>query len=403
MPYSIGVLLFSSPLLLVLPVVTALVGIWSLLRGQKRMRPVSSLRLWRELIPGESSVRRRRFDPLWLMVLVAAILAGLALAGPRWTYPVMKLVPVTWSVRSTGATTEAWVQADADGGALLVNGTARSMGSIELRKGLAIPVSPDAAGAIHLELQTAMGGAAASFRQRPDDQPFGLIEIASAGNPIDPMLHRVFAIQAGARLSDPTVRPRVLLVSAAGASPEDLADVDLVIALPPAALPGLTPGGRVERAAAATLPWTPVAAEHASGGAAWPAIVPLKDVHITALRQAAFDNTWEVAAEVPTSQGAMPLVLVRTVSKAGSQKALWVWLAAAPTTETDWFKSPGFVVYFMQLQQRTFGMPAGPAEWVGQPEPAKEPRMPTDLRPWLALAGIVLLVCAAGWFVRRSN
>lgn len=395
-------LLFTFPVLLLVPAAAGLLGIWSLLRGQRRSRPVSSLRLWRELIPRASSARSRRFDPLWLLVFLAAVLAGLALAGPRWVSPVPKLLPVTWSIRSTATSSEAWIQADVDNATLLVNGTVQSPGPNDLRNGVAIPVSPDSAGGIHLELQTATGRAAASFRQQPLDRPFGLIELASTGDPIDPMLHRVFAIQPGAHLSDPTVRPRVLLVSVA-APQEELADADLVIALPSAALPGITPGARVEHPATATAPWTPAPAERANGAAAWPAIVPLKDLHITAVRQATFDNTWQVAAEVPTSQGTLPIVLVRSVSKPASQTALWVWLASAPTAETDWFKSPGFVVYFMQLQQRAFGMPAAPAAWIGEPEPARESRAPMNLQPWLATAAVVLLACATVWFLRRSH
>jgi hypothetical protein len=382
----------------------AVVGAWSLWRGQKRQRPISSLRLWRDLMPGQTARRSRRLDPLWLLVLLAGVLAAAALAGPRWVRAVPGRLDVRWSIRTVPGTAhaEAWVEARAEDGELRINGVGQKVSGPSLAKGMPVPVMPDAQGKVRLELQTAQGRAAAMFEPRT----FGLIERSTPEAPMDPLLRRVFAVQSAAR-PGLSIHPCVLLVSAPSISPEDLAGADLVIALPTAVLPGLVPGASTQRTASASPAspngWTPQPAPGSgvTGLAAWPSMVPLNDVHVTAARRVVADGAWQPAAVLPVgAQEVLPWVLMRQPPAAAGAAPLWVWLASMPTTETDWFKSPGFVVYFMHLLEQSLGRFD---EWIAHAEPLAPGDLPIQLAPWLGAAAIGMIVIAVGWLLVRTR
>lgn len=383
-------------------------GVWALWQGQRKRRPVSSLWLWRGLQADAQGTRRRVIDPLWLLVLLAGILAGLTLAGPRWVSPVPQPLAVEWSVRtapSAGAApeiTEAWVRCEqAQGpGQLLINDAPRSLAVAELHQGLALPAVPDGAGRVRLELQTTAGRAAETFENAADLPAFGLLEATSAAEPMDPALRRVFAVQRGARAGDPSVHPRVLLMSAPEVAPEDLAQADLVVALPSAALPGLTPGTTRSAPPDSGAGWTPQPAD--GGSMAWPSFVKLQDVHATAVRQVQFAGGWEVAASVDAGGQRVPWILARRSQSADGRPVLWLWLASAPATQTDWPNSPGFVLFFAEMQHRALGMlPAAVTDFVGTKDPVPASAPDIDLDRYLGVAGLAFLIAAMAWVLLR--
>jgi hypothetical protein len=337
-------------------------------------------------------------DPLWVLVLAAGMLAGVALAQPRWVRGNLPpRLAVTWAVRSTrgtGGVTEAWVRCpDATNATvLLVNGTARSVNSSDLHNGLALPLTAGPGGRVMLELRS--GGALAKETfTNPGVPPFGLLEIAASGAGIDPALRRVFTVQANVRAGDPTVQPRVLLVNDPKVRAEDLEGADLVIAQPATPLPGITAGATVEGQ------WMPRV--ESGSGIAWPAFVSLKDVHVRRMCEAVVSGDWRVIA---TADG-KPWIAVREIPRVGAGKVMWVWLASSPLTDTDWVKDPGFVLFFAEMQQRELGGEAAAiSDWTRLPEADNSDAAgAVELVPYVGVAGIALLVGAMVWFVRRAR
>jgi hypothetical protein len=361
--------------------------------------------LWKGLTQ-EASTKRRLLDPLWLLVLLAALLAGLALAQPRWTIGTPPNLPldVTWNVRTLHAdtdATQAWIRCPQllAPATLTINGTARPVTPAELRQGLALPVTPDPQGQITLTLQAADAHAAATFAAPGNIPPFGLLEIAAPGAALDPALSRVFRVQKNMQIGNPSLQPRVVLLNDAHARAADFQNADLVIAQSATPLPGLVPGARVEVNGGG--PWAPQVAT--DSGFAWPPFVSLQDVQVHARRDVTLSADWRVIATV----GGKPWIACRSISNesTNNNKCMYIWLASDPATETNWPSHPGFVLFFAELQQRALG-PAAPrlADWPQLPAagtPAAVP--PVPLAPFLGMAALGLLVAAVLWFLRRSH
>ncbi len=270
-------LLFATPLWLwALAAVTAL-GTWALWRGRNRSRPIPSIRLWQGLTE-TASTRRRRVDPVWLMMFIAALLAAAALAEPAWTghSPVdLPSARMQWSIRSLGTpasptATEARVrlldgihlpehlilaiETDADS-------EQQTPALPQLQRGMLLTLPPSAMRAtLSLRAQNASATtppfAQQSFVLPAIGQPFALL-----GAPFgDPALQRVFAIQPRARPDDPTLEHTVLLLSDPAAAPSALAALQgpaLIIAAPEVPLPGLTPGDPLSTATSPPSPPPP--------------------------------------------------------------------------------------------------------------------------------------------------
>ena len=449
-------IIFAAPVWLWVASAVGAAGVWALWRGQRRVRAVPSIRLWREIVPEAVATRRRRgVDPLWLLVFLAAVLAALALAGPRWKWgsgpDENAWARVQWAVRSAGGgvgggmgggagrespQVEAWIRL-MEGGDLpgtvrvLLGGTQKDVSTDELRKGVALAVPPSDAAGGRLKLALLAGKhvmAEAEFR-RPamaGGRPFALLEYAAAGepgvDPMDPALERVFAIQPGARREDPSVRPAVALVRgpgfslsqlpASGGEAAEKGGGTLVIAQSDTALPGLVPGETITGPAEG---WTPAVAtgEAASRAFPWPPYVPLRDVRVFAMRTAQLEPSWQVLA---TANG-RPWIALRTVggNGPGTARVTLVWLASAPSTETNWPKSASFVLFFAELANRAWEVPAedgaqgNVVEWertqevMGSPQTQNDAVNTTDLRSLLGAVAMVMLLGAVGWFVTRGR
>jgi hypothetical protein len=340
------------------------------------------------------------------LVLLAAFLAGLALAQPRWAIgtPPHPPLDVTWNVRTLHAdtdATQAWIRCPQlpVPAILTINGAARSVTPAELRQGLALPVNPDSHGHIALTLQSADAHAAATFSAPGSIPPFGLLEIAAPGVAIDPALSRVFRVQKNVQIGDPSIQPCVVLLNDAHARVADFQNADLVIAQSATPLPGLVPGARVEGNGG--KPWVPQVA--ADSGFNWPSFVSLQDVQVKARRDVALSADWRVLA---TADG-KPWIACRLISKESinDNNCMCIWLASDPATETNWPSHPGFVLFFAEMQHRALG-PAAPrlVDWTCLPDaPAALAESPISLAPYLGGAAILLLLAAVAWFLWRGR
>jgi hypothetical protein len=389
--------------------VVGLAGVWALWRSRRRGRNVSSLKLWRDLTVAGGARRRRRIDPLWVLVLAAAVLAAGALAGPTWVVGERPTVGVQWAVRSVGAggPTEAWVhvpQAD-DGMQLLVNGAVQRATGSALRRGMALAVASEGA-RVNLELQVRNEVLATGEFVRPAGagREFGLVTHAVDGA-IDAALERAFQVQPGVRVGDPSVRPVVLLINAPHVQDEELAGAALVVAEPRTALPGIHLGPRV---AAPGDGWKPeVAAGAASGdeGISWPRFVNLQEVRVKAVRDAQLSAEWRVLARVAEH----PWVAVREVPWKDGGKGVWVWLGSEPLAETNWPREAGFVVFYGEVSRQALGNSAGEAAageavtWEQLPSKPVAAAREVGLQWALGVAGMGLLAGAVAWQVGRGR
>jgi hypothetical protein len=353
---------------------------------------------------------------LWVLVFFAAVMAALALAAPAWRMDTAPLVPtldVEWSVRSlqtaNGQHVEAWVHAPhAPGDITLVsNGSELKVSAVSLQEGMAMPLpvgSDDKQ--VLLELRSRGRILASGTFKRADEQgPFALLlQSSSAG--IDDALQRVFMIQPGVHLGDPSIQPAVLLVNDQAPRPEDLSAAELVIAQPGTPLPGITLGPTIPfPSPTTTLPagegWTP---EIATGTKfSWPRFVALQGVRVKALRQASFSADWQILA---TANG-RPWIALREIQDmpmppTTGKRHVWLWLASDPVTDTNWPSLPSFVLFFAEIQHRALASPQAPLlEWTAEPL-SVAPRLQTIfLSPYFGAGAILLLLTATTWFIFR--
>jgi hypothetical protein len=381
--------------------IAGIVGGWALWRGQRRLRSVPSLKLWRGLGPSAAAKGRRWIDPLWALVLLAGLLAAVALAQPQWCSRSQKDRPdlhPDWSVRSTnvsdanGIHAEAWIRlspAESAGiDAVRVNGIQQSVPAAGLAAGILVPVSATPA---ELALLSRGNVVATATFEKPADTPrsFGFLRLcAPADGELDPALRRFFEMQPGAQIDDPAAQPVVVLVKGLNLSAEELAGAGLIVAEPDAELPGIKLGAPLS---APPPGWTP---EPAAGAFAWPPFVSLKDVHVKALRQAEFSSDWEVIARA----GGHPWIAVRRKGN------LAIWLASAPTSDTDWVQAgSGFVAFFAEMQNRALGAAGQPSftVWNQRPAIAAHASTAVPLQDPLGGIAIVLLLVASIWHIKR--
>jgi hypothetical protein len=401
---------FASPGWLWVGLALAAAGAWGLWRGQRQGRAVSSVKLWSGLAGGETARQRRAVDPLWLLVWLATVLGAVCLARPMWTTEPVHDVPrvsVEWSVQELkagelGRIVAAFVRVEKTDGlhdpALLVTRTHNAVGTetvplVKLREGWLSALSDDIR-SVTLELHNGQTGEALAIQTfaRPARRLFGVRELG----PIPEPLRRVFAVQPGAVANDPTVRPVVLLAGELPARHEAGAG-DLVIAGPDVAAPGLELGARV---LADNGEW---AVERADGMAEVGPNVSWDRVHVTALREAHFSDAWRLVAQA----GGRPFVAVRPGT---ADSPTWVWLAADVGRETDWWKDPGFVVFFAQLSHEVLSR-ADPERLVAWQatgplggQAAATPHPPAaSLTPVAGALAIAMLASAAGWQLFRGR
>lgn len=351
--------------------VTAVLGAWGLLAGRARRMRVSAVWLWRGL-EGQGVQGRRRVDPVWACVGVAALLAALALARPVWRVgvPVDRVEP-QWAVRSIAGRTEAWIHV-AGGEEVLVDGKPQAVAA----GGAALELP---AGDVHV-LAIERGGqvAARSTFRRPMAGAFQLLQVGR----VDPALLRVFAVQAGTPAAE---SQRVLLASGAGFSLEQARGVRLTVVAGAAALEGVTVDGMAEGA------WTPEAVDV-------PAFVNFSEVHVRRMAKATLSPEWHVTVRA----NGLPWVAERSTGENGERV---VWLASHPDgAETDWPSDRSFVLYFSELLRRT--IPAGGAgsvvDWPRQEDPPPAPVREVALLPGLGVAVAALLAAAMVLLWRRA-
>jgi Aerotolerance regulator N-terminal len=387
-----GVFIFTFPWLLGVVPVVAVVGGWGILRAGRRTVVVSSTRLWAGLL-GEGAVRRRRVDWVLVMLLMAAILGGLALAGPGWRRGEVDRpsVRVQGSVRSTVRETQLFLQLKEPHRlpaqlSVEVSGEnqPRSMAVGDLLEGQALTLAP--ADAYTVTVKAGEEPLGVLTFAKPVAPPFGLMTEVSVGRPIDPELYRVFAVQAGARVADPTVRPAVVLVDAVTLDVSKVGADSLVVLLADTPAPGIDLGGKIAFSGDGA---TPVAEN-------LPAFVDLRHVRVRAARAATLSAEWKTLVSVEGHA----LVAVRRM---GTEGPTICWVGANVSAETTWGADPSFVMCFAEVLGKTLPVGKAGMEWTstvkGTVELQKE--APVDLTPKAGLAALGLIVVAMGMAVWR--
>ena len=380
------------------------------------MVAVSSLRFWKERGgQTEAVASRRAVDPLWLLVLLAAVLAALALAQPRWIWanaPATPQAEMQWSVRSISGEggsehIEAWARlapgSDLPPGQaeIGVNDRAQAITAAQLRNGIALPV-PEAKGG-HVALALLVNHselARQEFVRGGTDESFGLLEYAGAGKGIDPALHRAFSVQSGARIGEPSLERTVVIVNDPKMTQLDFPPRALVLAEPATPLEGINPGNRIEAPSPSPGGWSPeVAAAPADPRLTWPAIAPLEGIRVRALRDTAISRDWQVLA----TAGGRPWILGRETGDGGT---LVLWLASEPATETDWPGHASFIVFLAEMEHRAWGDQGGSQyiAWTPLHSPeaaATQTQASLELGNYCGGLAVALLLIAAAWCFHR--
>ena len=329
------VFFFAFPMLLGVVPVVAVVGGWGILRAGRRTVAVSSTRLWAGLL-GEGEVQRRRVDGVLVMLWMAAMLGGVALAGPGWRRGEVDRpsARVRGSVRSTSQMTQLFLRLEEPHRlpaqlSVAVSGEnqPRSIAVGYLLKGKVFTLASADAYTVTVKADEETVGVLTFAK--PVAPPFGLMTEVSEGKSIGPALYRVFAVQAGARVNDPTVRPAVVLVDAATFDVSKIAADSLVILSAETPAPGIDPGGQIAfRGDGAT----PVAEN-------LPAFVDLRNVRVKAMRAATLSSEWRTLVSVEGHA----LVAVRRI---GTQGPTICWVGANVSSQTTWGADPSFVLCF---------------------------------------------------------
>ncbi len=408
----------------------AVAGAWAVWRGHRQARRVPTLRFWVDgaaVAPG-----RRKLDPLWVIVALAAVLAGGALARPAWR-PAAAAIP--WgrfriNLRAMPsppagvlASSEAWIQL-VDGQSLpdKLTLTADSdaariaLPTVALRRGIAIALPRWAGDTQRLRIMAGPHLVAEAAFAVPLTPRFIVRTISAPGRTIDPALARVFAVQPGAARGDASgdsTLPMVLLVNDPSfpTSSEPLTAAQLIVAMGPSALPGI----EVLDAQPVALPagMHPVPAP----GADLPVWVHFDDVEVRAAVRVRLSEAWQVLAKVD----GRPWLARRAASGPTSSKALWLWLGSSPAAQSNWVAEPSFVSFFTDiLRQALIPVATAPAaalsaggveDWqviggadAGQTEviAGREPHVSDlPLGPPILLIAAAALVAALAGFVAR--
>ena len=399
--------IFAWPMMLGFAGVVGAAGVWALWRGTRGVEKVSSTKLWEGLVETAAGGKRRAVDPVWLMVLIAAVLAGVGLAGPGWRSggEDVPKVKVIWAMRSLrGELPEMFVRVEnaeklatplsveyfPDGDAEPWPAGLASVGESipdPMHGAILHPTMRPEVRKISVRLHSGRDVVAVATFTRPERAPFGLMTQTGKGLGIDGALYRVFSVNPAARVNDATVSPRVLLVN----DPKfDLGGVGadtLVVALPETGLPGVKVGGMFKADVA------PVVVD-------MPSFVKLDRVRVMGAREAELTSEWKVAARV---EGKAWVATRRFVGG-----PMVVWLGSMPNTESDWPGDSSFPIYFVDLLEQTFpgksGAGSGVEDWmVKEVGVQKAGGKVVPLAGWLGAVAIMLLVGASGLLLRRGR
>jgi hypothetical protein len=384
-------LLFSTPWLLALAPIVAGLGLWTLLRGKHRAQPVSSTRLWRNLAGEATGARSRKVDPLWLLVFLAALLAALALPGPRWqsgqSLQDLPRAKVEWAMRSPADSPPSLFLKVSDphnlSQHLRLDPSQTPILTADALRGMTFPLPPDTSTVRLFSDQILL--AAATFT-KPDRPPFALLTRAAAGRSIDPALYRVFAINPAVVPGNVLIHPAVLLVDDPKLTLDDIPPDTLLIASPDTLLPGIIVGAPFKP----TAPPTP---------AAMPGFVQLANVKVMSAIAAKLSPDWTVAATIDNH----PFLATRRLPPNGPTL---VWIAAHPVADTNWPLDRSFVLYFSDLLARTFPTPSALAtDWRREDIPLTAIHPPTIVRLTAPLGSvaIILLLAAVGMLAWRGR
>ena len=388
------ILLAPIWLLALLPV--AVLGALALWRSRHNVQRVSSTRLWQGLSAAAGGAPARSLDPLWMLLLAAAVLATLALARPAWQTrrPAAPApLPVELAIRGISGEVHAELF-------VRMPGEPRSLDSLTLdvhagdvartypvdsaaaQRGLVLKDIP-AAAIISITAHTRSARATYTFT-RNTAQPFALLR---GGAPMQP-LERVMLLQPGARSDTATLRPAVWLIDdpqfrAADFDP-GLQSVVIVSRRTP--VEGISSAGPPIARPAGITPQ--IAAQ-----SPLLASVSLQEVRVLTWSKATLSPAWTVLA---TNDGD-PWLAARTDPQS---RVLWIWIGSelAPTS-TNWPLDPSFVVFFTNVAAhlRQGDAYAGRVvDWVRQAQ-AKGTPANAEARIYplgtalLALAGIMIL------------
>jgi hypothetical protein len=374
-----GVLFFAFPMLLGVVPVIAVVGGWGILRAGRRTVTVSSTRLWAGLL-SEGEVRRRRVDWVMVMLWMAAILGALAIAAPGWRHGNVDRpsARVEGSVRSTSQVTQLFLRLAAPQrlpGSVEVEVSgrdkpvSREMAVEELRRGAVLTLGDADEYTVTVRAGESVLGVL-TF-SKPVSAPFGLMT-------------EVFAVQVGARVDDPTVRPVVLLVDSGELDVGKVAEDSLVVVSAETPVPGIRVEGMIKFAGDGEVP---VAEE-------LPGFVDLRHVRVKAMRAATLSAEWRTVVSVERHA----LVAVRQMSQKGPTIC---WVGAEISSGTTWGADPSFVMCFAEVLGEALPGGKDAREWTSTGKGGTEMRkeVPVDLTPAVGMGALGLIVAAMGMMV----
>ena len=419
-----------------------IIGVVALWRGRHYRQRVSSTLLWQGLASEAAGAKSRLIDPLWALILAAALLAALALPHPVVQLGAEDHVPRVETVLQMralpgGSTAELYVRAvaqenlgsacrleiAADDGAKSLPVITRDLTPAQLAAGILVPGIP-ASGRCEIRLRSGSRLAATWSLEKVTRPPYAVLAIG----PVSPALQRVMALQPGAVVGDAAIRPAVYLIDDPGFSPGQIAASpgSVIVASARTPLEGITfldaPATGAATAAtsstgnAATAPVGIVPqfagnsplVEMAPGHP-----IPLGDVRVFHYRPISLSSDWTPLITVDQH----PWLAVRrgpSGGGVGGGDVLWVYLASELVPrETNWATDLSFIIFFSNLAAQvghSGSVPidgAGVQEWqikaqAGAGVAALPPRR-YDLAPALATAAVVLVVAATALFVRRGR
>ncbi len=405
------IFLSSSWILALLPI--AAIGVITLWRGRHNVQPISSTWLWQGLTEAAGTSRARSLDPLWMLLLLAALLAALALARPVWMVhaaatpapplPLMSIrglagdphaqLFIRWpSDASTRTALTLEIKSDANTLNIPLTAVALQQGATLT----AIPASESISVAVH-------NGSVVStcHFQRHDALPFAILR---TGAPM-PALERIMALQSGAHSDDTTLRPALWLIDdpTFNESTFNPGPQSVVIISPRTPIAGITPEPILP--SSSTSPATQAQGLQSLGlivpdmtpqlAAQSPLLnsVSFQDVHIHHFTPAKISSAWTILATVVDH----PWLAMRTDSQ-----TLYIWQASTLSpADTNWPLDPSFVIFFTNVAahlRQTETASTHTIDWVLQPAPttqintADQPRTFPLASILLVLSAILILV-----------
>jgi hypothetical protein len=379
-----------------------LAGAIALWRGRKNRVPVSSTKLWEGISREASGAKKRFADPLWILLWLAAILAGIAAARPGWTagqspsdaniqLEARRLRGATGAeifIRSTGALTPDAMDIGAD-----ENRKRIALDPVKIKNGIIENFQP--APHIFVDFFSAEKKIASRDLNLVTKRPIRVETVARVPEP----LKRVFAIMNSGDLGDEDPI-RVLLV---GDSPGGQSEINLdlerrrpnIVVFLGTCVPGqpdapwkdFSPPEKIE-----PLGGNPLTRDDA---------IPL-DFGGTVKRIRILKEPDDKIARVVLRAGGHPLAILQ---RSGGDERLTLQLAVSLTpADTDWPLDYSFPIFFAKLVE-TVRRPgeSGIAAWrVSQPDAQLSAPRLTPFTPWLVIAAIALAAAGSAGLVRRG-